>query len=233
MAIGPGTSDNLYTLNADYTVSEYPAGLASPSATQSGFNDPQAIAVSPGGDVYVANAGNGTVSVLAPGSLVPIATLTGTTQYPLDSPSALAFDAEGDLYVANSGTTTVSVFSAVALASGASTIASTSTLGGLDAPDDLAVDANGNLYVLNDGNVVEFAAGSGPANPPLTGLSNPSALAVDASGDLYVLNRGDAFGATPGEQVRPWRRACRRHLRGWRSMGAGAAGSRRQRQRLR
>src|SRR5262249_46776837 len=63
--------------------------------------------------LYVANNTGGTVSVFAPGSTTPSATLTG-----LNGASALAFDAGGNLYVANSGNSTVSVFTPSAAAGG-------------------------------------------------------------------------------------------------------------------
>ncbi len=95
----------------------------------------------PNGNLYVANNGDATVSVFAPGSTTPTSTLTG-----LNDPAALAFDAEGNLYVANAGATatdgSVSVF-----APGSTT--PTSTLMGLSDPTALAFDAHGTLYVAN------------------------------------------------------------------------------------
>src|SRR5262249_12558301 len=82
-----------------------------------------------------------TVSVFAPGSTTPTATLSG-----LNKPEALAFDARGNLFVANTGGldpgTTVSMF-----APGATT--PTATLSGLNAPSALAFDAHGTLSVAN------------------------------------------------------------------------------------
>ena len=72
------------------------------------MSNPQALAFDGSGNLYVANAGNGTVSKFAPGGATPIATLTG-----LNSPSDLAFDASGNLYVANDTANTVSEFTPV------------------------------------------------------------------------------------------------------------------------
>ena len=132
----------------------------------------------------------GTVSVFAPGSTTPTATLTG-----LDVPWSLAFDANGNLYVANTHSdpnyigTTVSVF-----ARGSTT--PTATLTGLNNPRTMAFDANGNLYVANwggsDGTTVsEFAPGSTTPTATLTGLDAPWSLAFDSNGNLYVGNTGD------------------------------------------
>src|SRR5262249_41733563 len=80
-----------------------------PIATLTGLKGPDALAFDAHGNLFVANAANGTVSVFAPFSTTPTSTLTG-----VDGPSALAFDAHGNLFVANQGLllfgTTVSEF---------------------------------------------------------------------------------------------------------------------------
>ena len=81
------------------------------------------------------------MSVFAPGSTTPTATLTG-----LNNPFALAFDSSGNLYVVNydnNGNSIVSKF-----APGSTT--PTATLTGLNNPFALAFDSSGNLYVAND-----------------------------------------------------------------------------------
>ena len=122
-------------------------GTTTAGATLTGLADPDALAFDTSGNLYVANAGNNTVSVFSSGATTASATLTG-----LSTPDSLAFDASGNLYVANSGGTTVSVF-----APGATT--ATATLTGLTAPDALALDSNGNLYVadLSAGVVSKFS----------------------------------------------------------------------------
>jgi len=146
--------------------------------TLSGLANPNALAFDAGGDLFVANAGNGTVSEFAPGSTTPTATLTG-----LSDPLALTFDGHGNLFVANGGNGTVSEFTA-----GSTT--PTATLSGLSQPDALAFDAHGDLFVANDGNgtVSEFAPGGTTSTATLTGLSGPAALLFDGNGNLFVAN---------------------------------------------
>ena len=148
------------------------------SATLTGLNEPAALAFDGSGNLFVANAGNGTVSEFAPGGTTPFATLTGLT-----NPAALAFDGSSHLFVANSGNATVSEF-----APGATT--PFATLTGLSDPVALAFDGSGNLFVANGtGNtVLKFAPGATTPSATLTGLSNPNALAFDGSGNLFVTN---------------------------------------------
>jgi hypothetical protein len=185
---------NLYVANAvgttNDTVSVFAPGSTTPTATLDGLDDPVALAFH-GGDLYVANAGNNTVSVFASlaNGASPSATLDG-----LDGPAALAFSPGGDLFVANYGATgvgtTVSEFTS--LTNGA---VPSATLGGLSTPIALAFDASGHLFVANAAGttVSEFTSLTNGASPSstLTGLSTPVALAFDPSGHLFVANVGD------------------------------------------
>jgi DNA-binding beta-propeller fold protein YncE len=158
--------------------------------TLTGLDGPDALAFSPGGDLYVANEGysdlGATVSVIAPGSNTPKSTLTGVSR-----PTALAFDASGNLYVANHNYP-FNVDSVTVFPPGYST--PKSTLTGVIGPSALAIDALGNLYVSNagltsDGTTVSvFPQGSTTPKWTITGLNDPHALAFDAGGNLYVAN---------------------------------------------
>ena len=79
-----------------------PAGVVSTSPFASGFNHPIGLAFDAAGNLYVAKAGDGTVSKVTPAGEVSIFA-SG-----FDSPCDLAFDASGNLYVANSANSTVS-----------------------------------------------------------------------------------------------------------------------------
>src|SRR5262249_42047326 len=142
----------------DSTVSAFAIGPpATLIGTLTGLNLPVAMTLDFNGNLYVANAGNNTVSAfhfaydangnLLPSSFTPSATFTG-----LDGPDALAFDALGNLYVANAGNNTVSVFNnAFGVVFGFGSTTPTSTLSGLNGPSALAFDAHGNLFVANEG----------------------------------------------------------------------------------
>ena len=109
-----------------------PAGAISTFA--SGFNLPFGLAFDSAGNLYVANAGNNTVSEVTPAGAV------STFASGFNLPVGLAFDSAGNLYVANSNGTTVSE---VTPAGVISTLAS-----GFNGPFGLAFGA-GNLYVAN------------------------------------------------------------------------------------
>ena len=138
------------------------------------------------GNLYVANAGNDTVSEFAAGGTTLKATYSG-----LDSPKALAFDSSGNLYVANASNNTVSEFAA-----GGTTLKA--TYSGLDNPIaaiplGLALDSSDNLYVANASNntVSEFTSGGTTLKATYSGLNNPVVLAFDSGGNLYVANAGN------------------------------------------
>jgi sugar lactone lactonase YvrE len=153
-----------------------------PTATLTGLAGPTGLAFDAHGNLFVANAGNGsgtTVSEFAPGSTAPTATLTG-----LHGPMPMAFDSKGDLFVGNYLGMHVLEF-----APGGTS--PTATLTGLNQPYALAFDHHGNLFVTNFGGttVSEFAPGSTAPTATLTGLTAPRALAFDSSGNLFVANR--------------------------------------------
>ena len=147
-----------------------------PLTFTSDVNLPVSMAISPGGDLYVANAGDGTVSEFAPDGTL-LNTLTGFSE-----PVAVKVDANGDVYVADVIANTVSEFD-----SNGNLLNTLTT--GVNQPVALAFDSSGNLYVANagDNTVSEFDT-SGNQIATLTGLDDPVALALDASGQLYAAN---------------------------------------------
>src|SRR5262249_27967165 len=137
-----------------------------------GLNTPNALAFDAHGNLFVADLLDSTVSVFAPGSTTPYATLSG-----LFAPTALAFDTHANLYVANANDDTVSECTLAYDTAGnllpGSTAPKATLTGSADAPLNdpiaLAVDAAGNLYVANgngENTVCKFA------------------LAYDAAGNL-------------------------------------------------
>ena len=106
-------------------------------STFTGFNSPYGLAFDGAGDLYVSNAGAGTVeevpaALLTKGtsSLIAAATLGG-----LNSPRGLAFDSQGNLYVAEYGAGNVDEINSTL------TVA-TPVVTGLDDPAYLAVPAS-------------------------------------------------------------------------------------------
>lgn len=80
-----------------------------------GIADPQAIAVTPSGDLFVANdvytaSGYGNVTIYKPPYAAPLETISGT---PVDDPQSVAVTKQGNLFIGNkspSGTGFVSAF---------------------------------------------------------------------------------------------------------------------------
>jgi YVTN family beta-propeller protein len=134
-------------------------------------------------ELYVANAGSGTVT--------PVTAATGMAGTPIrvgTAPDALAVSADGSmLYVANGGSGTITP---VATATGtAGTAIRVGTV-----PDALAVSSDGStLYVANGGSgtITPVATATGTAGTAIRVGTVPDALAVSADGKtLYVANGG-------------------------------------------
>ncbi|MBV8082087.1 MAG: hypothetical protein JO347_05015 [Candidatus Eremiobacteraeota bacterium] len=150
------------------------------------FNRPEGMSQDLGGDTFIAQEGNGTVVVLAPGfgaAPVPIAVLTlpaGT------APVGLASDSHDNLYVADTNTGNIQVYTppwATAPRVPAFVIAPPA---GLHSVDFLTMDPSGNLYAAYES--------GGPANvaiyagPSFSGATTPSLLLpiTDAVGVAFA-----------------------------------------------
>jgi sugar lactone lactonase YvrE len=157
-------------------------------ALASGFQVPEAVAVSSSGTVYVADTGNNRVlTVSSAGVLTPVSIPAG---YTLSGPGAVAVDSTGDLFIADSNNARVlelKTGGTMALIAGAPL---------LTYPASLALDPAGDLYIGDSNNLAIYKlsasalqTGSGAATPvTISNVSGlfPGALATDASGDLYI-----------------------------------------------
>jgi sugar lactone lactonase YvrE len=197
---------NLWVANfGDSSVVEFPVGqLASSgspapavtiSASSGSLSAPSGLAFDGGGNLWVANFGNGTMveftstQLAGGGGLTPAVTIS-TTAGSLSSPLGAAFDANGDLWVANHADTVVEFTPSQLAGSGspAPAVTLSSTGSSLSSPTALAFDAGGDLWVANVGSgIVQFRAsqlvvsGSPTPNVTVTGssLSLPFGLAFD------------------------------------------------------
>ena len=163
-----------------------PRGSGSPTVSTfvgSGLDGPGGMAFDAAGNLYVANAGNNTISEVKPTGAVSTFVSSG-----LDEPVGLAFDAAGNLYVANEINSTISE---VAPTGAVSTFVNS----GLDGPVGLAIDAAGNLYVANAGNLtISKVTPTGAVSLFVgSGLCEPTGLAFDSAGNLYVTNVNDTI----------------------------------------
>jgi DNA-binding beta-propeller fold protein YncE len=189
------------------------AGASLPAYTlatvvSSGLVGPNGLAFDSAGDLFIANYGNKTVSVLpkASGTIfgrsVSADTLTTVVSPRLDAPIALAFDSAGDLFIASSGNTVSVLPKASGKILGHSVSADTLATvvsSGLDHPFALAFDSAGDLfiasYVSDTVSVLPKASGkifgrSVTADTLATvvypGLGVPAGLAFDSAGDLFI-----------------------------------------------
>ena len=170
------------------TVVGTPEGAPTVFPYASGFNDPDGLAVDAAGDLYVADAGNGTVrEVTAAGTVIIFSGF--------NVPAGMTFDSAGNLFVADSGDDEVREITP------AGTVSIFAT--GFDDPTALAFDSAGNLYVANRGNgTVSVVTPAGKVSPFVFGFDGASGLAFDA-GNLYVADSGDGkvSKVTPAGQV--------------------------------
>jgi hypothetical protein len=144
--------------------------------TGGGFNTPKSTTVDANGNVWVGNAGNNTVTILAQsGNPLSAFPLSGNG---LNVPSAVAIDANGNCWVANAGGTTVSVFTP----QGGTILGSPfDGLGTISAPMAIAIDGLGNVWVSNSGNnsVTKLSGAGMYLQQATVGINQPGALAIN------------------------------------------------------
>ncbi|MGH2874246.1 MAG: hypothetical protein ACRDL5_17525, partial [Solirubrobacteraceae bacterium] len=181
-AVAVDGSGNLYIADTDNDVIEKvtPSGTLSiiagtgqagtpiqGPATGSAFNNPEGLAVSSSGNVYVSDTGNsaveeitqaGQLSIVAGKPFEP-APIGGNVLSDLSNPEGVAIDGSGDLYIAGtynaaveelaaSGTMSIVAGNGQPDAPTPGTATDSSVLG----PEGLAVSSSGNLYIADTGN---------------------------------------------------------------------------------
>ncbi len=174
---------------------------------------PTALAFDSSGNLYIANDGNSTITVIPKTTGTVFGQSNNLTiklsSGLLDGPFGMAFDLSGNLYIANANNNTITVIpKTTGTIFGQPVTANTPVklnipTGLLNGPYDLAFDQVGNLYVGSESNntitVIPKTTGTifgqpVTANTPVklnagaVGLVYPSALAFDPSGNLYVAN---------------------------------------------
>jgi len=144
------------------------------SIVYTGFSAPKSTTVDANGQVWVANSGNNSVSVLAQNGAVVSGSPFGSSAN-LNAPSAIAIDSTGNAWVANTGGTIVTTFTN----SGGTFSGSPFTVG--SGPSSLAFDAAGNAWVANStGNSVTELSSTGSSLQTISsGVNAPAAIAID------------------------------------------------------
>ncbi|SNS99588.1 hypothetical protein SAMN05421770_103389 [Granulicella rosea] len=134
------------------------------------FNKPTTTAIDQSGNIWVANAGNNTVTALAQtGSPATTAPLSGNG---LAAPTAAAIDAAGNAWFANATGAVLSAFTP----SGTALTGSPFTSNGISQPVSLAFDAIGNVWVANAGNdsILELTSSGVPVQQISTTAASSS-----------------------------------------------------------
>jgi len=194
---------------ADRTVAWLASGCdADVVGSAARFNSPQAVALDPAGNVYVADTRNHTIrQISSAGEVTTIAGLAGmpgtndgvanTARF--NSPSGLAVDAGGNLYVADSGNYRIrQITQAGVVSTIAGSAAGTNDGTGTDAKFQnligLTVAASGELYV-GDGPRIRKITPAG-ANWNVTTVAQQShslaSIAVDNASNLFLLTAASA-----------------------------------------
>lgn len=167
------------TQGSDHVLAEVtPSGQTS-ILVRNGFSSPMSLTGDSGGNLFVSNFGDGTISKISPQGAI--------TRFAggLNNPQGLTTDAAGNLYVANSGTNSVVKISSDGTVS---TLAS-----GLSNPVDVQFDTSGNLYVADSGdNSIKVINPAGQvSNFAASAANNVQGMRFDSQGNLYLANADD------------------------------------------
>ena len=184
------------------------AGFEDGVGIAASFNEPESLAFSDQGLLFVADAGNNAIRMVSPdGHVVTFAGngMAGSsdgllTSAQFNSPQGLTVDASGTLFVADSGNNLIRQISPTGnVTTLAGNLASGSADGqgaaaSFNLPAALAVDANDNLYVADTGNnsirkidphgnvtTLFHSASTDPLQ-----LATPLGIAVSPTGVIYI-----------------------------------------------
>ena len=196
------------------------AGSADGGGSSALFSSPSGIAVDSAGKVYVADTGNGSIRVIASGSVTTLAS-------GLSNPTALSVDGTGNVHVVttstnfifNGHTQGISVVSPTGVVIAVSAFTAQDNVSGIVQPGGIAIDPSGNTLVsdpdsgmirrqLASSGVVSIftgtdettgapswrIAGAGTSLDGTVGtarFSAPAGIAVDATGNVYVADTGN------------------------------------------
>jgi hypothetical protein len=160
-------------------------------STQAHLSFASAVAIDPGGLVWVSGSGLvGPVTKIDAYNASKSGPDGGFQDTTLFSPAGIAFDSNGNAWVVGQGGDELSGFTNAGVP-----LPTTPVYGALKHPVGVAVDSVGTIWVTNGtatGNISKFAPGTGvPLEAFIGNLNAPVQLAVDASGNLWTANSGD------------------------------------------
>jgi NHL repeat len=199
-AIAFDAAGDLYVANLGHggyfnSVTVYLPGQLYPQYGFSLFQCPNALAIGPGGDFYVADSCSNSVSIWS----LTVSSQDQVLSHNIQNPQALAFDSNGVLYVANGGTSS-NPHGSVAVCTGSAPhrVCNKTIASHVDNPHALAVDRSNYVFVANDvasGNITKYKSytlGNGYVNTWGQGdLDDPNALTFDSLGHLCASSPGN------------------------------------------
>jgi streptogramin lyase len=193
-------------------------------AASATLKSPQAVAVGPAGNLYIADTGNNVIREVDLASNV-ITTVAGNgtggyngdgiaaTSAELNAPSSVAVDLAGNIYIADQGN--YRVREVIAATGNIITVTGTGqnnpnnwcsnpATSSAITPNGVAVDFAGNLYISDQySGVCRIAPNGAPTiiynHNNL--LFDPMGLATDAAGDVYIADWGNSVVRINGPQV--------------------------------
>lgn len=157
-----------------------------------GLADPNGIVVDPAGNLYVANAGAGTVTVYAPGAsgdVAPIRTIAGAATQ-ITEPYDVDLNTAGELFVSNFPTNSILIFASGA----AGNVAPVRDISGpstaLAGPVPIAIHGSGDVAAGNamNGSITEYAQG------PVIGTVTPNSGPVAGGTTVTITGAGFTMG---------------------------------------
>ena len=180
-----------------------------------GYSQPQAIAVSKNGTVFIADTNNNQIIALdpfPPGTGINNKVLTGSIT--LSSPQVLALDATGNLFVGDVPSNgTGRIVELMGDGNGNLTGAAQVVFMGAPLTDPFAFvfDSTGTLFIgdypaSGHGLIYTMAPGGTPQLLNITGLPaefTPASFARDAGNNLYIADNGDLANGLGGVYVAP------------------------------
>jgi sugar lactone lactonase YvrE len=208
-------SDGTFSIVAGTGVEGY-FGDGGP-ATAARLDFPDALALSPSGELYIADGNNSVIRKVDKTGKITTVVGNGVAAYSgdggqavnasLNFPEGITFDSSGDLFIADSGNVVIRKVDT----SGVITTLPITTVpanSGLCSPEDVVDGPSGNLYIadtcrdqifkLDSGGNLTVVAGngspgySGDGGPALNAsLSLPITITFDPAGNLYIADQGN------------------------------------------
>jgi sugar lactone lactonase YvrE len=141
-----------------------------------GLDNPQYLTIDDGGNLYVTNFGNGTISKISSAGVV------STFTSGLNGPTGITIDANSNIYVATNNNLNQSPILKITPSGAADTFATvTGYVYGL------TIDNSGNLYAANSGaGAISKITSSGTVSTFASGMPGLTGIVVSSNGNFYA-----------------------------------------------